>query len=275
MILPSSEPSLEQIILKILSGKPQLSALRLRAVASHGPKKYSQAAVYKVLSRLLAHGVVVKSGTRYSLSLAWVFELLTHADHVAKTYFAGSYISSLIPDKGRKLSWKFNNLSRCNEFWNQLLLALLKHVPAVDVYAWVPLPWFVLLADNRESRLHKAFRMSGRIFYTAFGAAGPFLEDVKTLYDHKNQRVSFAKGPFADLKGSHIDLIGDYILTVTLAPESVKKITNLFSDTRSAASPGRQAALVSQRLGASVSLELAPRRAARLRRNFKEFFGLK
>lgn len=276
MIIPSTEPSLEQILLRLLAEEPHLSAERLRVVASQGKNTYSPAAVYKVLSRLLSSGVVVKSGSQYSLSLAWVFELLTFADNISKTYFSDEYVGTLLPSTGKRIAWKFTNLTRCNEFWNQLLLALLKGVRGEDVFSWVPYPWFVLLQDDRESRLHQAFKMSGRTFYTSFGSSGALEPIVKKLYNHKNQIISFAKGPLHELKNSYIDVVGDYVLTVTLAPDSARSINGLFSElrTRHAVNLGKHLAVLSERCKVTVTIECNQKKAAKLRQPLQVFFGL-
>ena len=276
MIIPSTEPSLEQFILRLLAGRPHLTADRIRTLASQGENTYSPAAVYKVLSRLLSNGVVVKSGATYSLSLAWVFELLTFADDISKTYFSDDYVTTLLPSAGKRITWKFTNLGRCNEFWNQLLLALLKGAQGGDVFSWVPYPWFVLLQDDRESRLHQAFTMSGRSFYTNFGPSGALEPMVRKLYNHKNQILSFAKGPLHELKNSYIDIVGDFVITVALAPDAARTVNALSSELRSrhAITLGKHLAVLSQRCKITVSIECNQKKAARLRDPLKIFFGL-
>jgi len=276
MLIPSTEPSLEQIVLRLLARKPHLSAERIRVLASQGRSSYSPAAVYKVLSRLLSSGVAVRSGSQYSLSLAWVFELLTFAGDISKTYFSDEYVGTLLPAIDKKMTWKFANLGRCNEFWNQLLLALLKGTRAENIFSWVPYPWFALLQDDAESRLHQAFKMSGRTFYTSFGPSGALEPVVKKLYSHKNQIISFAKGPLHELKNSYIDVVGDYVLTVTLAPDSARSINGIFSElrTRHAVNLGKHLAVLSERCKVTVTIECNQKKAAKLRQPLQVFFGL-
>jgi hypothetical protein len=275
-MLLTTEPSLEQITLRLLAAHPQLTAERIRQKASEGGKAYSHAAVYKVLSRLQANGLVVRAMSRYSLSLSWVFDLLTFADNVSRTYFSDSYIGSLIPAAGSKLTWKFSDLVRCNDFWNQLLLALLKHTPAQDVFAWVPYPWFVALQDDRESRLHQAFRMSRRKFYTNFGPAGHFEPAVRKLYKHKNQTISFARGPLAEVENSYIDVIGDYILTVTLPSDAARNIQRQLHELgeNKETTPGKILSVISAPCKIKVVLECSPKKASRLKRDFLAFFAI-
>ena len=275
-MLLTTEPSLEQITLRLLAAQPQITAEEIRQQASEGKNTYSHAAVYKVLSRLQANGLVIRAMSRYSLSLSWVFDLLTFADNVSRTYFADSYIESLIPAAGSKLSWKFSNLVRCNDFWNQLLLALLKHTPPEDVFAWVPYPWFVVLQDDRESRLHQAFKMSRRKFYTNFGPSGPFESAVRKLYKHKNQTISFARGPLADLEGSYIDVIGDYILTVALPTDAARRIQTQLHELGASkeSNPGKFLAVIAEPCKIKVVLECSPKKAARLKKDLTAFFSI-
>jgi hypothetical protein len=260
----STGNTLEDIILRILGTKPVLSAESLRLLASRGGRSYSRAAVYKVLGRLLDSGMVVRSGPRYSLSLTWVFDVLTLADQLSKTYFSDHYIRSLIPMAGKRMTWNFSDLIRCNEFWNQLLLALLKQSSARSVFAWVPYPWFVLLGDAREARLQEVFKMTGRYFYTSFGPCGSAQATVEGIYKHKNQIVSFAKSPFAEQK-----------VTVSLSPDTAKRIQKIFSSSaKNPATVGRHLAALSGRSNAKVTLECNRARSSRRRALFADFFGV-
>lgn len=275
MHLPSTEQTLEQIALKTLAAKPHMTAEQLRLAASVGRKKFSPAAVYKVLSRLLDAGIVVRTGSRYSLSLSWIFEILRFTDRLSETYLSSDYISTLIPSTGKRLSWNFSDLIRCNEFWNQLLLAVLRQTSTTSVFAWVPYPWFVLLRDDRESQLHEALLMSGRSFYTSFGNCGQLQAPVEKIYRHKNHTVSFSHSPFEQLKSTYIDLVGDYILTVSLAPETSKRIQSVFSTAgRQPYLLGRHLAALSERCPVKVTLECNQRKSKRYRSIFAEFFGV-
>ncbi len=275
MALLAIEPNLEHRILRLLGAQPHMSAAALRRAASQDGRAFSRAAVYKVLARLLDLGFVVRSGTHYSLSLTWVFDFLTMADRVSKTYFADTYIRTLIPSEGKRLTWRFSNLIRCNEFWNQLLLALLKLTTTPSVFAWVPYPWFVLLRDERETRLQEVFQISGRHFFTTFGPCGSSRRLVEEVYCRRNQIISFARSPFMHLKDTYIDVIGDYILTVTLSPETAKRIHSIFSTPgRQDAAIGQQLAALSQRCSAKVTVECNRRKSAKQRGVFADFFGV-
>lgn len=274
-MLPITRDSLEQITLHIMSKRPYVTAEQLRQTASRGRSAFSPAAVYKVLNKLQNAGIIVKTGSRYSLSLGWIFEIFGYANKLAETYFSESYLATLIPDKDKRLAWKFSDLMRCNEFWNQLLLALLKHTPAGDVFSWVPYPWFALLQEERESRLQKVFRMSGRTFYTSFGHDNPFEPRIRKLYSHRNQIISFALGPLSDQTNRYTDIIGDYILQVTVDSRTAQRIESLMlkGNRKTPPSHSPSLALLTRSCKITITLECNQKKAARLRGQLADFFG--
>jgi hypothetical protein len=275
MVLPLEDNSLEQISLRIMSERPYVTAEKLRVLASTSKRKFSPAAVYKVLSKLLTSGVVVKAGTNYSLSLTWVFGIFSFAEKLSKAYFCDEYLDSLLPESGKRRSWKFNDLRRCNDFWNQLLLALLKRTPNVDSYAWVPSPWFVLLPEDRDSRIQQVFRMTNRKFYSAFGASPRFEPIVRKLYNHKNQILAFGKKPFAAKDARYLDVVGDFVLTVSVEKKIGHEISLLFADNkRSELNTSRALAILCQRCRTTISIEHSPRKAARMRKTLAKLFSL-
>lgn len=275
MPIPVESGSLEQLCLNIMSERPYVTAEKLRVLASSNKRKFSPAAVYKVLNKLLTAGVVVKAGTRYSLSLTWVFGVFSFAERLSKSYFCDEYLDSLLPEPGKRRSWKFTDLPRCNDFWNQLLLALLKRTPQVDSFAWVPSPWFVLLPEDRDSRLQQVFRMTNRKFYSAFGTSRRFEAIVRKLYDHDNQILAFGKKPFHTRDTRYLDIVGDYVLTVSIDRKTSDEINALFADSKRG-EPNMSIALtiLRQRSRATITIEQSQRKATRLRRALARVFDI-
>ena len=267
--------SLAHQIILMLASQPHTSAEDLRKSAQYRRKKFSTAAIYKSLGQLQEEGVVVKTGQTYSLSLGWIFDVFTFADKVGSAYFSEQYISSLLPERGKRRSWRFSQLIRCNEFWNQLLLAILKASPRGPVYAWAPCPWFVLLQEGRESRLHKALRMTGRTFFTNFGGSTKLLPHIKKIYKNRNQVVSFAVGPFSTLDHTYIDIVGDYVLTITLDPSISGTLQDICRalGTASANQYSNYLHILSQKCSVTVAVEHRPKKASEWRRDFEAFFS--
>src|SRR5436190_23816971 len=130
----SPSQKLGQILVRILSSRFDLSAKELQDLASTKKQKFSTAAIYKELGNLIQSGVAVKNRGGYSLSLGWVLHMLGYAESLHATYFRGSYLKTLIPTVGNKQSWKFQNMLRANDFWNQLILALVKNSKTQTIF---------------------------------------------------------------------------------------------------------------------------------------------
>jgi len=275
MTLPLEDNSLEQISIRIMSERPYVTAEKLRTLASTNKRDFSPAAVYKVLTKLLASGVVVKAGTKYSLSLTWIFDIFAFAERLSKSYFCEEYLDSLLPEAGKRRAWKFTDLRKCNDFWNQLLLALLRRTPNVDSYAWVPSPWFVLLPEDRDSRLQQVFRMTNRKFYSAFAASRRFEPVVRKLYNHKNQILAFGKKPFQTKDARYLDIVGDYVLTVSIDDKTSNEISMLFTESKKSELNANTAlAILRQRCRATITIEQSPRKASRLRGSLARLFNV-
>ena len=258
-----------------MSDRPYVTAEKLRLMASSHRRAFSPAAVYKVLTKLLAAGVVVKTGARYSLSLTWIFGVFSFAEKLSKSYFCDEYLDSLLPEPGKRRSWKFTDLPRCNDFWNQLLLALLKRTPHVNSFAWVPAPWFVLLPADRDSRLQQVFRMTNRKFYSVFGASRHFEPIVRKLYEHDNQILAFGKRPFESKDARYLDIVGDYVLTVSINKKTSQAINSLFTDSkRGEPNMSRAVTILRQRSRTTITIEHNRKKASRLRRTLAQLFDV-
>ena len=267
---------LEPIIIEMLAEQPRLSAYRMQGMVRRRGRAFSQAAVYKELGKLQERGVVVKDGIYFSLSLAWILDVFSFSDQLTTTYFTESYLRTILPDSGERQRWRFTTLVRCNDFWNQLLLALLKTSRSQYVLSWVPYPWFLLLSSDQETRLHRAFTVSGRKFYTIFGDTGGKGGLIKSFYGGKSQSYSFADSPLDD-EQTYLDVVGDYVLSVRIDPRTNGKIREFF-DSSEAGSMNTMvdkfSALLS-RCSATIRIDHDEKRARQLHRVFADYFGFR
>ncbi len=271
------QEQLEQVIVRLLSDQPRLSAHRIKVLTARGGREFSQAAVYKELTQLQRRGVVVKDGIYFSLSLGWIFDVFTFSDQLSDTYFTESYLRTLLPDLGQRQRWRFNSLVRCNDFWNQLLLALLKHTRSSSVLSWVPHPWFLLLSSEQETRLQRAFTVSGRRFYTIFGGDPSRSELVKRFYTSKSQTYSFASSPMNEQEGTYLDVVGDYVLSVKMDTRTNRRIDNFFelTDDGSMSKVVDNFRKLLSKCQVTIRLEYNQKNAKRLRGIFAEYFGIR
>ncbi len=277
-MLLSSADKLETSIVRLLAETPRLSAADIHASARKNRRRYSLAAVYKELTKLQAAGVLVKDGARFSLSLGWIFDVIEYGERLHSVYYSEPYLKTILPEVGQKQSWIFHNLLRGNDLWNQIILALLKRTGASDMFSWVSHPWFLLLELEKEERLHRLFSFARRRFYTAVGGT-TYLDRaaIARFYRGSQHTVAFSRRVFPHLeRRSYLDVVGDFVLSVSLDPRTSKRIDQLFATTKGSVS--ESAAKYYQALTKyctmTVTLENNPKKAGRLKSEFLRIFDL-
>ena len=89
-------------------------------------------------------------------------------------------------------------------------------------------------------------------------------------------QVSQAPGPFEEMQNTYLNVIGEYILKITLDKETKDRIEEFFTgiSTIQELSLGKSLYLLEQKSLAKVTLEKNAVKAARIERKFKEYFGL-
>jgi hypothetical protein len=276
-VLLSSNEKLEATIVRLLAATPRMSAADIHAAARKHRRRFSLAAVYKELTKLQGFGVLVKDGTRFSLSLGWIFDVLEYGERLHSVYFSEPYLKTMLPEAGNKQSWVFHNLLRGNDLWNQIISALLKRNGTSDMFSWVPHPWFLLLEVEKEERLHRLFSFARRRFYTAVG--GTTYMDRTAMgrfYNGSRHTVSFSPGTFAGERRRYLDVIGDFVLTVSLDPRTSKRIDQLFATNRggSTEDAARYYQALTKYCTMTITLENNPRKASRMKAEFFRIFEL-
>ena len=276
MILTARSKLADTLVL-LLATKPDQCANELRAAASRSSRAYSCAAIYKELGKLVEHGVVVKQRDRFSLSFSWIHELQQFLEQVRNRYQRSDYLRSFLPVAVGRHVWRFNNLMSMDDFWNQILLALVAQSPGEDVFSWVPHPWFVLIHTDKERKLHSALRQQGNHFYTIFGNDGYLDRLAEKLYHRSNHTYSFAPGPFEGHSESYFDIIGDYLLTVRIEDRLTAEIESLFHSVRSKREldPLRAMRILTARGKIRMTLERNPKKSSFRARKFREYFGMR
>jgi hypothetical protein len=145
------------------------------------------------------------------------------------------------------------------------------------MFSWVPHPWFLLLEVEKEERLHRLLGFARRRFYTAVGGT-TYLDRaaIGKFYRGTQHTVSFSSGAFAAGRRSYLDVVGDFVLTVTLDPRTNKRIDELFATAKSgsADSAARHYQALTKYCTMNVTLENNHKKALRLREQFHRIFEL-
>lgn len=272
MILRANE-NLEDLIVKILAQYPDISASEIFKNIDTTNKTYSLQGIYKELKKLQNEGVVVKYKQTFSLRLPWVLEFVSLADTVEYQYIRR--ISNQIPDYKDKQIWHFTNLLRLNDFWSQILLQLIQQSKTRTVLAWNPHPWFHLAQKEQEAQFIKALELTKSTMYVIVG--GNTFLDVWTKQFWKEPTVvhSFSKGPFDAKQQEYINVIDQYIITVKLSKDMADIIDGIYKKTQEIGVHNifEIVELFNTRTSAKIILEKNPRKAQKITRQFKQFFG--
>jgi len=263
-------------LVNLLAQRPDQQARELRAGAQRNSRPYSVAAIYKELTKLQVLGVVVKQRTRYSLSYTWLTEVQQFIERVSRRYQQPDYLSTFIPGTIGKHTWRFRSLLDMDDFWNQILLALVSQEQTERVFSWVPHPWFVLIHTEKERKFHSALHARGKRFYTIFGD-DTFLDRLaERLYPKSIHTYAFAPSPFHREQSTYFDIVGSYLLTVRIDERLAHTIDTLFCSVRAKRDfdPLRAMRVLTTRGSIRMTLERNPRKMARLSKQFCEYFGL-
>ncbi|MSU55698.1 MAG: hypothetical protein EXS51_00075 [Candidatus Taylorbacteria bacterium] len=274
-MLFGTKEQLEERIIRLLGEKTPLIAGEIRMHL--GRKPPSIQGVYKALRALQREGALVKFKKQYSLQMAWVLSLFSFTDSLSKMYLDATH-EHLIPDRGQKRSWKFTNLLRLNELWSHLLLILSSGPDRKKLLGWNPHLWFHLVQTKQEKQYINALSQAGRKLYVIIGSKS-FLDTwaATSFLSKETVTYSFGKSPFHGKNTAYKNIIGDYVLTVTLHPTTLEQIEELYRTTSSFSPTLIQKAitLFTDSKPAKITLEHHTRKAAQLRRKFEQFFGEK
>ena len=272
----SSHRKLADLLVLQLAAQPNQRVQELQVSVARAGRSFSPAAVYKELAALKTHGVVVKQRDRFSLSFSWIAEVQQFVEKAQQRYRAPDYLASFLPQAVGRQVWHFSSLMAADDYWNQLLLALVAESSEPRVFSWVPHPWFVLIHTAKERKLHAALSVQKKHFYTIFGGDSYLDRLAERFYHRPLHTCAFAAGPFEALRDQYIDVLGEYVLTVKLDSSLVRTIGMLFRTThaRRDVDPLRVTQLLAARSRMTVTLERNNLRARKLRRQFCEYFGL-
>lgn len=262
-------------IIERFQSKPLWTAAELHGhLSQHHPCTLQ--AVYKELRALSRENIVRKIGKNYTLNASWIIHMQAFMHRVTNTCFSQEAgIASLALNK-RKQSWKFESLMDMNDFWAHLFVHLAKHSPDKNLFLWNPYLWWWIFQTDMEDQFTKSVRMMGRQMYTIIGR-DCFLNRWGERYLDKNGLVrSFAKGPFHNQMNQNYNVLGNHIITATLAPHTHTRIEKLFHETRSMEDLllSDIMSLFSREGDCTLTLENNPEKAQRMRSQFIRFFGI-
>lgn len=275
-MLLSDRKQLEDAIVTALGARPQLSAKELhRAVQS--TRTYSIQGLYKELHKLESSGVIVKEGLQYSLRLPWTLKLADFAETATAQYVQHAGEVLTLPKKGKKRIWHFRDVQQLNNFWSQVLLFLIQHVPDNTLYSWMPHPWYHLVYTEQEQQYTDAVRrMDVRLYIINRGQT--YLDRwVEQFWKQPHIEYSFHAKPLNSVaQNTYLNVIGDYVLTVKLGSGITQSIELLYRKTRNSEAVDFRAVfrVFNQKVKATMWLERNEKKSHRIKSVFRRHFGI-
>ncbi len=276
MLLHAQE-NLEDFIVKALAIKPALSADALQKLVHQAAgKRFSIQGIYQKLRKLQRGGVVVKAKQSYSLRLPWILDVISFSDSLSLTYFKNQGDLSLLPHTGKKVSWKFTNLLRLNDFWSQILLLLFKHSKTKKLLGSHAHPWYHFAQPKQEEQYIKSVGLIGGALYLII-YGDTYLDKWAEPYWKKHVVYSFGKNPLKLPVNRYVNLMDDYVLTITFDHATTSKIETLYKNTTSEQDVRVEDVLevFHGKVNARFQIEHNAKRAGVLRKKFERFFGEK
>jgi hypothetical protein len=275
MILQTNK-NLEDYAVEILAENPNVEAHQIKEKLSQFGKKYTIQAIYKTLNKLIEGGVVVKLGKLYSLRIPWVLDLENLTGKIRTTYLESPLVKGVLPDNNKKEVWRFNNLLRLNDFWSQILLILVQQSEDKKLFGYNPHPWFHLVQTEQELQYLKSIGIAKGKLFLIIGGRTYLDRWAEKYFDKKIIEYSFAKSSFKEKNFDYINVIDDYIVTVKIDQVTTEAIDKLYSKTTSfeAINISELLGIFDSKVKASFCLEKNPDKALKIKKRFKDFFGL-
>jgi len=230
MLLPRPKTLREHILL-ILARTPRTRAPDILSALSNDGVQVTKQGMYKELRKLIEDSVAIKHGAEFSLSIPWILGFSNLADRMFDTYIEQSNLEMFIGEGKNSGQWTFRNLALLNDFWVELVFTLLKENPE-GLYNWLPHPWFILLQSVRSKTWGIAMKEMGITVKTILGHD----TDLDREYARRqkaflpSETISFAASPFHGNDRQYLEIIGEWLITLTLDPGLVDIIENCFSN---------------------------------------------
>ena len=274
-MLLETEENLQSLLVRILGVNSDLRfdvlMTRLERLAK---REYSPQAVYQALRKLQGTGVVTRAAHRYSLSMPWIIRLLEFGRAVEQHYIARS-ASNMIPQPGAAFTWRFYDLLHTDDFWNHMVLALLKHSGEQEMYEWIPHPWFDLATPGKETQFMNALGITGVRFNMVVGGDSLLDRRCSKGWPKNIFRYVFCADSREFGRKLYLDVIGPFVLSIKFDERVAAEIDSFFAEVRSVgqAEVRRLITILTNKNRIQLRLENNQRRADFYRRRIKSLLS--
>jgi hypothetical protein len=254
-----------------------MSALELGTTLNERGKRYSSQAVYKELAILVRAGILIHSKGEYRLSLSWIFEAVSYSDSLLDLIGRGGYGADLLPPPNHSLVFKLREHSHVDRLWGQLTGTLFGQMEQPVVYQALQHRWWPLLHRDLGRQFQQTMKKRGATSICVI-RGDTFLDRLfMSMFPKSPSQCAIAPEFFKGIPWPFFTVIGDYIIRTKYPALFITELDAYFRRFKSERdvsvadvqylfrSPGR----------ISMKIEHNREKAARLRRKFHRFFGLK
>lgn len=275
-MLNATRQSLEDFIVRTLSTRRDCSAAQVRSHIRHRFGDFSVAAIYKELRKLQQQGVIIKTGTQFSLSLPWILNLIELTDQMYDLHVESAQAADILPVSVPRKSFVFPNLARGDDFWVHAIILMLRHSSRKTLFQWLPHPWFHLINGHKSFPFHNALRAAGFRINSIVGGESFLDQYSKRLTTKGVYEFSYAPGPFRELRKLYYSVTDRYLLTLRLTEPKAVEIDSFYNSVKSwkGIDATKLVDLMGQRTKTVITIESAKPKVKHVWNKFVDYFDV-
>ena len=274
-MLVGIDPRLGDLIVTLIAAAGPQDVPQLKAGLARIGKRYTIQAIYYELRKLIRQGVLIKEQTRFSIRITWALELATLSERIHKTGVTGAAGSQIIPQTDERRSWHFSNLLRLDDFWVECMQRIFDISRADVLYNWAPRPWFYFAQARKLEQFYRTLIRKNRRIGLVLGGNEPLDHLFSSRMSSKLFTIRHDPAFFSKLRNQHVQVVGDYLLKVTILQRTMDEINALFSDTKSIEDIdwGRTQRILNNSTRVRLEITHSPLQARKMRAKFQRYFG--
>jgi hypothetical protein len=163
-----------------------------------------------------------------------------------------------------------------DDFWRQVAISLFNRTGKRNMFYWIRHAWFQLPSAQQEFRFQETLKQNGLQLFII--VEGDTYLDSKEVEDCQHDAYVIAQrpSPFYKMTCSSLSVIGEYVVTLSVAKHIREQIESLYGSIRGA--EDLDVAAINRLLHVKgrclLRVEHNPGKAKKLKRSFAEFFGV-
>jgi len=278
MLLSITSNRLDDAIIELLATSPPLSVIEMRSHKHLKDRKNCSQAVYQALNKLVAEGIVIKVGKRFTLSTIWVCNMNILVEKAFQRQVNGSAISLLASrhemESAKRLTWDFTDLGKLNEFWNNVRIICMQGLSNHFLLSWHPTPLYLFVSLDLQLQFLQLAKKIGNQIYRIEGTKSVIDLDTSTAAARQDLHRKVGNAPFKSDKNKHLNVIGDIVIKASLDPATRAALRDYFAqfDDRKTISHSKVRSLMYRKIKGRLTLERNPAEAARYHNAFAQIF---